>query len=126
MVAEGRCKRLVITLPPRSLKSLYASIAFPAWMLGHDPCRCIVCVSYGRNLATAHANSFRSIVRTPWYRALFPLMRIDSRKDTEDEVRTTRGGFAFPNGLHDDQVDALSQLITWTRKKSTYTLEEVG
>lgn len=93
MVSEGRCKRLVITLPPRSLKSLYASIAFPAWMLGHDPCRCIVCASYGRNLATAHANSFRSIVRTPWYRALFPLMRIDSRKDTEDEVRTTRGGF---------------------------------
>ena len=39
MVADGRCKRLVITLPPRSLKSLYASIAFPAWMLGHDPHR---------------------------------------------------------------------------------------
>lgn len=30
MVFEGRYKRLVITLPPRSLKSLYASIAFPA------------------------------------------------------------------------------------------------
>ncbi len=92
-VADGRCKRLVITLPPRSLKSLYASIAFPAWVLGHDPHRRIVCVSYGRNLTTAHANGFRSIVRTPWYRALFPLMRIDPRKDTEDEVRTTRGGF---------------------------------
>lgn len=93
MVADGRCKRLVITLPPRSLKSLYASIAFPAWMLGHDPHRRIICASYGRGLATAHANSCRSIMRTAWYKALFPLMRIDPRKDTEDEVRTTRGGF---------------------------------
>ncbi|MFG1303934.1 phage terminase large subunit [Xanthobacter autotrophicus] len=93
MVAEGRCKRLVITLPPRSLKSLYASIAFPAWVLGHDSHRRIICASYGRALATAHANSCRSIIRTSWYRDLFPLMRIDPRKDTEDEVRTTREGF---------------------------------
>lgn len=93
MVFEGRCRRLVITLPPRSLKSLYASIAFPAWVLGHDPHRRIICVSYGRNLTTAHANSFRGIVRTSWYKTLFPLMRIDPRKDTEEEVRTTRGGY---------------------------------
>jgi len=30
-------KRLVITLPPRYLKSICASVAFPAWALGHDP-----------------------------------------------------------------------------------------
>ena len=57
MVFEGRCRRLVITLPPRSLKSLYASTAFPAWVLGHDPHRRIICVSYGRNLTTAHATA---------------------------------------------------------------------
>jgi predicted phage terminase large subunit-like protein len=33
---------------------------------------------------------------------------------------------AFPYGSHDDQVDALSQLINWTRTKSTYTLDGVG
>lgn len=92
-VFEGGCKRLVITLPPRSLKSLFASIAFPAWVLGHDPHRRITCASYGRNLTTAHANSFRGIVRTPWYRSIFSLTRIDPRKDTEEEVRTTRGGY---------------------------------
>ena len=36
-VREGRIRRLIINLPPRHLKSLMASIAFPAWCLGHGP-----------------------------------------------------------------------------------------
>ena len=36
-VREGKIRRLIINLPPRHLKSLLASIAFPAWFLGHDP-----------------------------------------------------------------------------------------
>lgn len=93
MVADGRCKRLIITLPPRSFKSLYASIAFPAFLLGHQPNKRIICVSYGRSLTTANANSFRRIVKSHWYQMCFPLMRIDPRKDTEDEVRTLQGGY---------------------------------
>jgi hypothetical protein len=38
-VREGKIRRLIINLPPRHLKSLMASIAFPAWCLGHDPPR---------------------------------------------------------------------------------------
>jgi hypothetical protein len=33
-VQQGKCRRLIINLPPRHLKSLLASIAFPAWCLG--------------------------------------------------------------------------------------------
>lgn len=40
-----------------------------------------------------------------------------------DEFRTEL--LAFPNGLHDDHVDALSQLINWSRTKSRYTLDNV-
>src|SRR5262245_1689745 len=36
-VRDGKIRRLIINLPPRHLKSLMASIAFPAWCLGHDP-----------------------------------------------------------------------------------------
>ena len=36
-VAQGKIQRLIINLPPRHLKSLIASIAFPAWCLGHNP-----------------------------------------------------------------------------------------
>jgi hypothetical protein len=33
----GKIRRLIINMPPRYLKSLLASVAFPAWCLGHDP-----------------------------------------------------------------------------------------
>jgi hypothetical protein len=45
-VAKGEVRRLIITLPPRSLKSLCASVALPAWFLGHCPWERVVVVSY--------------------------------------------------------------------------------
>ena len=36
-VRSGKIKRLIINMPPRSLKSMMTSVAFPAFVLGHDP-----------------------------------------------------------------------------------------
>jgi hypothetical protein len=47
-VRRGETKRLAIAMPPRHLKSISASVAFPAWLLGHDPTREIICVSYAQ------------------------------------------------------------------------------
>lgn len=33
-VADGDCLRLQITVPPRHLKSIMTTVAFPAWLLG--------------------------------------------------------------------------------------------
>jgi hypothetical protein len=46
----GEIRRLIINLPPRHLKSLMASIAFPAFCLGHDPSAQILCVSYAQHI----------------------------------------------------------------------------
>ena len=91
-VARGECKRLIITMPPRSLKSVTASVAFPAWLLGRDPTKKVICVSYAQNLAVNLANSFRNVVDSPWYRAMFPAFKISARKNTENELQTTLGG----------------------------------
>ena len=45
-VAYGNCKRLIINVPPRHLKSHSSSVAFPAWFLGHFPEKQVACVSY--------------------------------------------------------------------------------
>src|SRR5271163_4046562 len=47
---QGKISRLIINLPPRHLKSIWASVAFPAWVLGHDPAAQIICVSYAQDL----------------------------------------------------------------------------
>jgi predicted phage terminase large subunit-like protein len=90
---HGETKRLLITLPPRNLKSIGASVAFPAWVLGHDPTKNIICVSYGQDLASKHGRDTRSVMQSSWYRRTFPGTRINPRKNTEAEMETTRRGF---------------------------------
>jgi predicted phage terminase large subunit-like protein len=90
-VRRGEIKRLIINMPPRSLKSVTASVAFPAFVLGHDPTRRIICVSYSGDLAKKHANDFRAVAEAPWYRDLFPGTRI-GQKDSETEIELTARG----------------------------------
>jgi predicted phage terminase large subunit-like protein len=89
-VRDGRTKRLMITQPPRSLKSITTSVAFVAWCLGHDPTKRFICASYSAELGASFARQFRTVMRSDWYRALFPGLEIE--KDTETEFATTAGG----------------------------------
>src|SRR5215467_11074886 len=89
-VASGEVRRLIITMPPRNLKSLFASVALPAWYLGHNPAERVVCVSYSDQLARTHANDFRQLVNHPLYQATFPTMRL--ARDTDREILTTMRG----------------------------------
>jgi predicted phage terminase large subunit-like protein len=98
-VMRGEIKRLVITVPPRSLKSICASVAFPAFVLGHNPARRIICVSYAEKLARKHANDCRAVMRSSLYRRLFPGTRISAAKDTELEVVTTARGFRYATSV---------------------------
>jgi predicted phage terminase large subunit-like protein len=89
-VRSGEITRLIINLPPRSLKSIMVSVAFPAFLLGHDPGRKIFGISYGADLASKHASDFRSIVQSNWYRSAFRKMQI-SRLADSDVYTTMRG-----------------------------------
>lgn len=91
-VLRGDTRRLIITVPPRSLKSICASVCLPAFALGHDPSRRIICVSYAEALARKHANDTRALMRSDMYRMVFPGTRIGLSKDTEAEVTTTARG----------------------------------
>jgi predicted phage terminase large subunit-like protein len=98
-VRHGHIRRLNLNGPPRTLKSLVASVAFPAFVLGHNPTKRVIAVSYGMELSIKLANDFRAIITAPWYQALFPEMRISRTKNTESEVVTTRGGYRLATSV---------------------------
>jgi hypothetical protein len=91
-VRQGKIRRLIINLPPRHLKSLMASIAFPAWCLGHDPSAQILCVSYAQDLSDKLARDCRTIMTSPWYRQIFPT-RLAPHRQAVQEFITTRQGY---------------------------------
>jgi|SRR5215472_634764 len=86
-------------LDPRSLKSIAASVALPAWLLGHDPSCRIITVSYSEDLARKHARDCRIVIESDWYSSTFPATRLSRRKNTETEITTTHHGFRLATSI---------------------------
>jgi hypothetical protein len=79
-VREGKIRRLIINLPPRHLKSLMASIAFPAWHLGLDPTAQMLCVSYAQGARVPSACRRGCNVRTVLIPVFWPqAVTVDGR-----------------------------------------------
>jgi predicted phage terminase large subunit-like protein len=90
-VYQGRSRRVIINLPPRHLKSHLASVAFPAWCLGHRPSAQILCVSYAQDLADKLSRDCRRIMMSDWYQRLFPT-RLSPQRQAVPEFETTQQG----------------------------------
>lgn len=91
-VAKGEIQRLLVTIPPRSLKSVMISVAWVAWRLGHDPSHNFVCASYSNELSHKHGYDCRRIMQSDWYRRLFPQTVIARGRSSVHDFETTRGG----------------------------------
>jgi predicted phage terminase large subunit-like protein len=90
-VRAGHLQRLIVNVPPRHLKSHLASVAFPAWCLGHEPGLEILCVSYAQDLADKLSRDCRHIVAGDWYREVFPT-RLSAQRHAMSEFATTAQG----------------------------------
>jgi predicted phage terminase large subunit-like protein len=95
--AERKIKRLLIVIPPRSLKSTMVSIAFPAFLLGRDPTVKIIAASYNQDLANKFSNDTRSIMSEAWYQQTFTDTRL--LRDTQSFSETTQHGIRFSTSV---------------------------
>jgi predicted phage terminase large subunit-like protein len=96
-VHSGEGRRLLINQPPRSLKSICVSVAYVAWLLGHDPTRRVIVASYSGDFAAELHRQFRMVVSSEWYAALFPNLRW--AKETGLELITTQGGSRYATSV---------------------------
>lgn len=90
-VAEGTTPRLVITLPPRFLKSICGSVALPAFFLGHNPSLDVMCVSYAQEIARGFGEDTRKLMQSDDYKHLFET-RLASARAPAHLLKTTQGG----------------------------------
>ena len=94
---RGEIRRLIINLPPRHLKSHTASIAFVAWLLGHNPAEQVICASYGQDLADKLARDCRIVMSSGWYQQLFSTRM--AGKNSVSDFSTTKQGFRMSTSV---------------------------
>jgi predicted phage terminase large subunit-like protein len=98
-VQMGKIKRLMINVPPRSLKSYIVSVAWPAWLLGADPTCRIMAASYSCALANKHSADCRYLMNSEKYQKIFAECSIKNGDDRKEKFITTKRGFRFATSV---------------------------
>lgn len=98
-VAEGRCKRLIINMPPRHTKSEFASYLLPAWFLGRFPNKKVIQTSHTAELAVGFGRKVRNLVDQEAYREVFPEVALQSDSKAAGRWATNKGGEYFAIGV---------------------------
>lgn len=60
-------RNLLVTMPPRAMKSLTISVFFPAWAWIHKPELRFLYASYAQSLSTEHSQLTRMVIESEWY-----------------------------------------------------------
>ncbi len=100
-VSEGQIKRLVINVPPGTMKSLLTCVMWPAWMWTREAYLRFIISSYSEQFTKRDSRKMRNLVTSKWYKDRFSGVNVAraSRRDGEMQVSdsvlewgTTQGG----------------------------------
>lgn len=92
-VTAGQMTRLLITIPPRYMKSLLVSILWPTWEWIRDPSGRWICASYAEALAIKQSVDRRTILQSDWYQGRWgDRVRLASDQNEKREFLNTRRG----------------------------------
>lgn len=91
-VAEGEIRRLLINVPPGTMKSVLACVLWPTWLWARDPTQRFIFSSYSEEFTKRDARKAKALIRSEWFQARWPRTKIAISPDTQMEHHTTMGG----------------------------------
>ena len=94
-VVSGKCKRLIIAMPPRHGKSQMGSYLFPAYLMGKRPDAKLIVGSHTAELAQRFGRMIRNLVDDSRYKELFPDTVLAADSKAAGRWATSQGGEAF-------------------------------
>jgi predicted phage terminase large subunit-like protein len=94
-LANKRYRRLIVSCPPRSGKSMLATM-FVAWLLGRDQETQHIIASYGQTLSGKFHREAISMLKTPAFKRIFPEWKGFS-PDSKFDMRG--GGYILPTSV---------------------------
>ena len=94
-VTSGEIKRLIINVPPGTMKSLLTSVFFPAWEWGAKGLAQYkyISTSHKENLALRDNNKMRRLVSSEWYKEKYPHVEITKDQNAKSKFENTLLGF---------------------------------
>ena len=91
-VAGGDIRRLLVNISPRSGKSLFVSILWPAWLWVKYPASRLVFASYSAALSVDLSVKRRSVIESPWYQSRWPQVRMADDQNQKAEFANVASG----------------------------------
>ncbi len=107
-VAEGRCDRLMVQMPPGSAKSTYGSVLFPAYFFSRHPGSQIIATAHTASLANHFGRQVRWLIMEQGERLGLTLAR-DSR--AAGQFRLETGSLYFAAGVRGPITGRRADLI---------------
>lgn len=98
-VRHGEITRLIINMPPRALKSTCVSVAWPAWLLAHNPSARIIAASYSMPLSLKHSLDCRLVIESDWYQEIFPGVTLTHDQNEKHKFITTLRGYRYASSV---------------------------
>lgn len=90
---KRQIKRLVINVPPRSLKSILTSVLWPAWGWTRAPWSRWMFTSYSQSLATEFSTRRRRVIKDDWYQSQWgKFVNLALDQDMKTEFENTQTG----------------------------------
>ena len=98
-IERGELKRLMIFMPPRHGKSEIASVQFPAWYLGRNPKRSIICASYSSDLSVDFGRKARNLMKSQEFENIFQDIGLAEDSKSAGKWHTNKGGMYVSVGV---------------------------
>ena len=98
-VARGEKKRILISVAPRTGKSLLSSYLFPAWYMGKFPNRRVIMASNTADMAAGFGRKVRDLIDTPEYQTVFPGVGLKADSKAAGQWATNKGGEYYAVGV---------------------------
>lgn len=101
-VADSKIQNLIISIPPRCMKSSSLSIAFPTWLWGprNRPFEKILSTSHKASLAERDAVKSRILINSDWYQRLWgDTFQFTRDQNTKNRMTNNKHGHRIVGGV---------------------------
>ena len=98
-VTDGDLKRLIINIPPRHMKSLSVSVAWPAWTWIHKPGTRFMYSSYSADLSMRDSLKCRMLIASPRYQSQWGHKFRVTAPDNMRKFQNSEGGYRMSTSV---------------------------